>query len=363
MQGVVSRLGRNYELIPCTKRAVFESTLPTLGDAGIIVTSVLANFICDAGLLSPERILDQSNAELTSHIQSLIRFSLTNPSVRIVVVPPLAWSVPEWYNPYLPCLTTFLFGEITKSGRPQISYLSPFVAPPQYFTSDGIHLNQDAGVQFIRFIVDGVDQVCPPVDSNDSQPSEPVFPQSLSQYGHSSLQTTAPSIPSSSAPVYPPVISQFGQNIVPGTAPSLPALTNSAFTVEYSRISAALESLTGLTGTLRDETRTRREQDNLIFARLKEDRDFEFNKNREDRFTITGFAPANPPHDPKERREFFRLKLQELVDQACPAILPRPLVKDVFVNMRWVHFVFVFCFLLLVNCLFLLLSVFLKFLI
>jgi len=95
-----------------------------------------------------------------------------------------------------------------------------------------------------------------------------------------------------------------------------------------------LHTLTGLTSTIQTDVRTRREQDNLIFARLKEDRDFEFNKNREDRFTVTGLSTPNPPRDPKERKDFYRLQLQELVDKACPDSEPKPRVVDVFVNMR-----------------------------
>jgi len=86
---------------------------------------------------------------------------------------------------------------------------------------------------------------------------------------------------------------------------------------------------------MRTDFQTRREQDNLIFARLKEDRDYELNKNRENRFTITGLVASGVPSDPKERKEFFKQKLQQLVDEACPDVLPRPEVLDVYVNMRY----------------------------
>ncbi len=116
----MTRFGRSYELIHCTKKAIFKSTLPTLTDASLIVTSVLANFKCDAGSLSPDRLLDLSNTELASHVQTLISFSLANPGVQIPIVPPLARSVPDWFNPYLPCFITYLFGEISKAGCSQV---------------------------------------------------------------------------------------------------------------------------------------------------------------------------------------------------------------------------------------------------
>jgi len=238
---------------------------------------------------------------------------MANPGVRIAIVPPLARSVPDWFNPYLPCFTTYLFGEVSKAGCSQVRYLSPFVAPPHFFVSDGVHLNQDAGIQLIRFILDGVDQIFPPEQPISMAPSLSAFSQG----------STAELQPASSAP--PTVFSghQFTGSVLPPN-----------FAVEFSRISSALGTLSGLTGSLRDEARVRREQDNLIFARLKEDRDFEFNKNREDRFTLTGFSVPNAPRDARERKEFYRLKVQELVDQACPDVQPRPEVRDVFVNLR-----------------------------
>ncbi len=263
-----------------------------------------------------------ANAELTSHVQSLLNFSLANPDVQIAIVPPLARTTPDWFNPYLPCFITFLFGEISKAGRSQVRYLSPFVTPPQFFISDGIHLSPEAGVQFIRFVLDGVDQIFPPA-STLTQTQPPALSASF--------------IPGSQ-PIEPqPVI----PSVSSGTAFSAPVLPPN-FAVEFSRISSALGTLSGLTGSIRDEARVRREQDNLIFARLKEDRDFEFNKNREDRFTLTGFSVPSAPRDARERKEFYRHKLQELVDQACPDVQPRPEVKDVFVNLRYfltlVHF-------------------------
>jgi len=77
-------------------------------------------------------------------------------------------------------------------------------------------------------------------------------------------------------------------------------------------------------------------QDNLIFARIKEDRDFDFNKNRENRFTISGFRVSTvPPADPKARKEFFRELVEKLVHEATPDLDPPAKVTDVYVNMRY----------------------------
>ena len=156
---------------------MFESTLPTLVDVPIIVTSVLSNFICDAGLAYPDRLLDVANAELHDHVQALHKHSLAHPFVKIVVVPPLARTDPDWFNPYLACLTANLFSEISKVGNGQLRYLSPFIAPSHYFEADGVHLNHDSGKLFIQFVLNGVDQVFPASDlTSPSQPQVSVNP-------------------------------------------------------------------------------------------------------------------------------------------------------------------------------------------
>jgi hypothetical protein len=230
-QGITSRLGRQYEMIACTNRAVFESTLPSLSGASLIVTSVLSNFLCDAGASAPDRILDVANSELTSHVQFLAQFSINNPGVQIVVVPPLARSEPMWFNPYLPCFTAYLFGEIAKTNNSQLRYLSPFVSPPSFFTADGVHLSPEAGLQFIRFIIDGVDQVFPYLGSPISVPGPvplPHLPNPIQNLPHLSQNTDSTPVPT-------------------------PSTSN--FALEYSRVSSALQTLTGLTSSIQKDAK------------------------------------------------------------------------------------------------------------
>jgi len=201
------------------------------------------------------------------------------------------------------------------------------VAPAQYFEADGIHLTSAAGFQFHQFIHDGVDQVFPiespvvpmPIGVSSVTPQAitnqsytGTFTSLVSSGGH--LQNVAPG--QNSAPTTFPLHSsspQFSTN----TAPNL------AF--EYGRVSSALMTLTTMTHSMKTEAKLRRDQDNLIFARLKEDRDVELNKNRENRFTVTGLTTdVQPPLDPLERKEFFRLRLTQLVEEACPDLEPKP---------------------------------------
>jgi len=129
---------------------------------------------------------------------------------------------------------------VSKFGSTQLRYLAPFISPAQFFKVDGVHLNQEAAIQFIQFILSGVDQVFPP---------------------------TAPAPGTYSTPA-PAVATDVPMQIVQGQ--NLPASSG------Y--------------------------QSNATDAR--------------------------------ERKDFFKVKLQELVDEACPDVQPRPVVMDVYVNMR-----------------------------
>ena len=347
LQGIVSGLGRSYEIISCTKRAVFDSTLPTLSGASLIVTSVLSNFICDAGSRSPDRILDVSNAEIFDHVQVIHAYVQANPGVRVAIVPPLARSDPDWFNPYLPCFISYLINEVGKLGSHQIRYLSPFVAPAHFFESDGVHLTQESGFQFIKFIIRGVDQlftlaeVGPFSSMSLSQVSGLTSPhQSRIMPPSASFAVPSPSFQYAQGGAYASAVgsdtSRF-QNPASTTISNVTRSYNPNLAVEFVRVSTALETLTGLTSNLSSEVKVRRNQDNLIFARLKEDRDYEFNRNRENRFTVTGLVLPSIPSDPKERKEFFRVKLNELFAEACPELEldPKPDVVDVYVNMRY----------------------------
>ncbi len=242
----------------------------------VLVSSVLANFICDA--CKGDSVLDPANREISEHVEALNAYSLANPGVSVAIAPPLPRSVPDWYQSYFPVFSTYLFHEVSRLSNPRVKYLAPFVAPPSYFESDGVHLNPEAGSSFIQYLVSGADTLFPP--------SQPLPSLSGAPEDHSTTEVT---------------VLQLSRDVK----------------------------------ELRSEFNRRRCQDNLVFARIKEDKDFEFNKTREDRCTISGLSVVNaPPQDPQERKEFFKNLISELVSEALPDADVPPQVVDVIVNMR-----------------------------
>jgi len=320
------------------------------------VSAVLANFICDAvSSVPPSELLTAANAELTSHVQALHHFTQGRPQTRVVIVPPLPRPEPSWYNVQLPGFLTHLFGEVSRLGSSQIRLLSPFAAPSEFFETDGVHLKKDAGIQFIQFVVHGVDQVfpvltvSPPASSQvqfsswASSPQE-IAPPTTQSYSSSTSQAL------SQLPVQTPFVQASGNDQVVATLNSqgfsssatqaLPHFSVRPPRVQASagndQVGAALNSLTRLHHALSLDVQARKDQDNLIFARIKEDLDFEYNKNRENRFTISGLRPQDPvPSGAQERKEFFLNIVSALVLEACPDLDPPAEVTDIFVNMRY----------------------------
>ena len=161
-------------------------------------------------------------------------------------------------------------------GNSNLKFMTPFVAPPSFYESDGIHLNSDAGLSFVHFLVANSDQLFPSSDD-------------VAQVTESTID-----------------------------------------------VAASLTCLSKSVETLRSDVSRRRLQDNLIFARIKEDRDYEINKAREDRCTISGLKVTSaPPADPKARKDFFKDLVTKLVEEACPDSDGQPVVLDVLVNMRF----------------------------
>jgi hypothetical protein len=160
--------------------------------------------------------------------------------------------------------------------------MAPFVAPGSFFESDGIHLNSDAGHQFVHFLVGNADAMFPDV------------------------------VPSALTSV-----------IVPSPSPA------------PSASGPSTETLADKVAMLDVKLSRRISQDNLIFARIKEDRDLEINRSKEDRFTLSGLRlPSIPPPLPKDRKEFFKSAISDLILKACPDLDPPAQVLDVLINMR-----------------------------
>ena len=84
-----------------------------------------------------------------------------------------------------------------------------------------------------------------------------------------------------------------------------------------------------------DQVRLRRQRDNLVFSRMKEEADCELNRSRENRVVISRLQRASAgPSSHQEKKDHYKGLVTTLVQKACPDLNPQPSVVDVIVNIH-----------------------------
>jgi hypothetical protein len=244
--------GRDLQVVKCTRKTVLDASLVTLESAGLVVTSVLANFIVKiCSDVTEEEVPLFANQQITAHVDALVSLINRLPSVNVIIVPPLFRSIPSWFGPYLPGIVTFLVAEVARAGSDRIAVCQPFVCTPGLLEEDGVHLTVQGGDRFLRHIDSELNRLLVEV-----APIPAVVPDRLDQI--------------------------------------LAAVTrNSAQLDNFGALSDTVRGLSQSTSEFESQVRRRFKDDDLIFARMKEESDAETNRSREDRVVITGLpGPA-----------------------------------------------------------------------
>ncbi len=289
-------LAPSLQLVKCTKKAVFDAHVVSMTSLDLLVSSVLANFIVDAceGVPDNEAALF-ANQQVTAHVQSLLELSVRFPSANFIIVPPFYRSTPAWFGSHLPGVLSHLTSEVTKLSSSRIAVISPFVVVPSLLEADGIHLHAAGGDQLLRHI--------------DAQIRGLLVP--VVQAG-----------PSSSSDDRLDLI--------------LAAVTRNSDRLEsFGTLSSTVATLVASTKAFETSVRIRHQNDNFIFARMKEESDTDVNRSREDRACITGL-PIPPPQvtGHKEKKEHYMGVVTRLVSIACASLPDLPRVVDLYLNLR-----------------------------
>ncbi len=285
--------GRSFQLVKCTKKAVFDSHLATLKTASLVVTSVLENFITEVcGGVPDLEIQLFAHQQLTAHVESLNELVNRLPDATAVICPPIFRSTPPWFGPYLLDFHSFLVAEVNRIGSTRIGVSTPFIVLPSYLESDGVHLSSAGGDLFLAHIDAQLRAMLVEVDP--SARPEP---------------TAAEANP--------------------------PCNTGSVPTTTLDSLEVTVSALSRSTAEFEFLARRRFQDDNLIFARFKEESDAEVNRSREDRVVITGLG--SPPlivTSHAEKKKYYIDLVNRLTTLACASVDPLPSVVDVYINLR-----------------------------
>jgi len=205
-------------------------------------------------------------------------------------------------------------------GVPGLSVMAPFEFEDSALESDGVHLNAEAGTKFLEIVSKALSPVPPPSLPPPSDNVIPIDVGSGSEEEVADVDSQSDSDDVSDSNRLSSIL-----KIVKGNSRLLSA-------VKPLRESVA--SFSQRTLDLESSVRLRRQQDNYVFARMKEDSDAELNKSREDRVVISGLDRAPASHGShQEKKEYFRGVVARLVELACPSLTPAS-IKEVFVTIR-----------------------------
>lgn len=287
--------GKNFTLVRCTKKAVLDASLLTLQSAGLVVTSVLENFISEACIgVSDDEVPLFAHQQITAHVEGLLTLVGRLPSATVVICPPIYRSDPGWFGPYMADFHSFLLAEVSRVGSNRIGVCQPFTVLPSMLETDGVHLNAAGADRFLAH-VDG-------------------------QLSSMLVETAVPASADSNAQ-----LSQILEVVN----------RNSSQLTTISSISAAITSLTRSSTDFEAFARRRFKADDLIFARLKEESDADFNRSREDRVVISGFQPPSPSvSSHAEKKMYFVDVVNRLITIACASSDPVPTLVDLYLNIR-----------------------------
>ena len=223
--------------------------------------------------------------------------------------------VTEWFSEKLPDFNDWLSAEVRRMGLPALMVVPAFTVAPEMLEVDGVHLTPPSGDLFLK-------QLCADVLASlqSSDPDDVTLIDDFTQVGSSSSSDSELADPE-------------GEDRIASILKIVKS--NSKKLGNVKRLKESVVALSSRTDSFETQVRLRRQRDNLVFARIKEESDGELNRTREDRVVISGLERASvglTTH--QEKKAHYTSVVTELVSKACPDLDPKPSITDVIVNLR-----------------------------
>ena len=313
----------SLELVECTRQTVFETHTSELVSPKFIVTSVLENFVCDAcsgdigegfGLFG--------NQAITRHVDVLTDLIKKWPGLVVFIVPPFLRSRPEWFAAHLSQFSEFLTSEIDRVACSSLRLFCPFIVTADMLSADLVHLTPAAGVEFMDYLEREISAVMvTAMETSASDESGDVtviehVPSEDDEDEEDEEETLDPAL-----------------SLDEKLSKIFAAVSGSSTKVK--KLKSRLDVVASSHAKLDSRLTVRRKQDNMVFARLKEEADYETNKSREDRVVITGLpAVRRGASTHKEKKDHYIELISGLVKIAVPGLEPSPSVLDVYLTVK-----------------------------
>jgi hypothetical protein len=263
---------RAYNMIKCTRLESFLATMSEF-DEGNVVVSIFENLIVDAASKVPKEKAEESWKKVLTEVLDVINAEATRkPSSKWAVVMPMMRLGVEWYQGNLDGIKEHIKKELDKDNLINVSRVDSFPVLSPQFDKDGIHLTSTSGKIFLDLTLSAAQ------DFFDAHNVDLTF-----------------------------------------------EATEAAGAMAGSGLERAIKRIEKLESAI-DE---RKESDNLMFARMREEIDSNMNKNKEVRIVINGICCKSPlPADSKQKI----MKLREIAMTIFEFLKPGFPCKIVFAN-------------------------------
>ena len=216
----------------------------------------------------------------------------------------------------MPGFLSTLGSEVKRLNVPNLFVTPPFAVEDVHLEPDGVHLTPAAGRLFLDSLGVAITTELTSladvtmVENQDSDEGE-ASPSEVEEVSESDAETD-----------------RLGSilKIVK---------SNSKVLASVKPLRDTVLSLTQRSEAFETQVRIRRQRDNFVFARIKEETDADLNRTREDRVVISGLSCASAGLSSHvEKKEYYRTVITDLVKVACPELTPAPIVTDILVNLR-----------------------------
>jgi len=247
---------REYSIVRCVNIESFVAQIASIeANETEVVISVVENFIAKAG--SPKEVGERRKsieAVIKSYTDQVGDVARKNPGSRFILVDPILRPKLPWYDDELDEIKFLIKKMVQATGLGNISIVDVMTRAAQQFEEDAVHLTNEAGKIFVGAILDAAEEIfkAPYVDLVDTDGNE--ADETIMQ------------------------------------DPSTPVR------ILERRLSK-----------LENDTEERKWNDNILFARTREELDTMANKAKEDRIIMTGLTSTKPPpRDWDQRKVWMR---------------------------------------------------------
>ena len=269
----------------CTKYETFGALMDNITEkVKIVIITVVENFLSDAvgGERNEEEMARTIDGKMNEFLEVVETTAKRLPRTTFGMVEPMRRPGLPWYEAKIEQIVEFHNRLISAMKMKNVGRIAGLMAGTQVFDSFGIHLVPEAGLKFVEMIILNADDLveslaCEVIDEEmedvESNTSKPVLKKREEDV-------------------------TVLKEIIPLTASG------------DRRMKTTDERL----DELEADIETRRFNDNIVFARIREEQDYQMNEKKEDRIFLTGLTTnvAKPAGEPEIRKWVHDIVVREL---------------------------------------------------